>query len=128
MSKTELTFFSDLDKSVRPFSEEYRERGKNRRLREHRWLPYGMWTCVDGREVLFNRSYRPIWQRRPGQCAEKAKHGEWVPWKKQQYLFSDYDAPWRSGAAAKTTRVRVDRALSDFLSGEPMTRTRWVKP
>jgi hypothetical protein len=27
-------------------------------------LPYGMWTCADGREVLFNRNYDPIWGRR----------------------------------------------------------------
>jgi len=30
-----------------------------------RWheLPYGMWTCADGRQVLFNRFYEPILQR-----------------------------------------------------------------
>jgi hypothetical protein len=30
-------------------------------------LPYGKWTCPDGREVLFNRFYEPIWQRHPEQ-------------------------------------------------------------
>jgi hypothetical protein len=29
--------------------------------------PYGMWTCADSRQVLFNRRYRPILERRPGQ-------------------------------------------------------------
>jgi RecA-family ATPase len=29
--------------------------------------PYGKWTCADGREVLFNRSYWPILERRPAQ-------------------------------------------------------------
>jgi hypothetical protein len=32
----------------------------------NRWLslvPYGMWTCEDGREVLFNRVYAPIAER-----------------------------------------------------------------
>ena len=36
--------------------------------KEHqRWndLPYGRWTCADGRVVLFNRYYEPIWHR-PG--------------------------------------------------------------
>jgi hypothetical protein len=28
-----------------------------------RRLPYGSWTRADGREVLFNRHYQPIWQR-----------------------------------------------------------------
>jgi RecA-family ATPase len=30
-------------------------------------LPYGRWTCADGREVIFNRSYWPILERRPAQ-------------------------------------------------------------
>ena len=31
-----------------------------------RWmLPYGRWTCADGREVLFDRDYTPICQRTP---------------------------------------------------------------
>src|ERR1019366_697539 len=32
-------------------------------------MPFGKWTCADGREVLFNRNYKPIWQRYPGQAA-----------------------------------------------------------
>ena len=28
-----------------------------------RMLPYGKWTCSDGREVVFNREYQPIFQR-----------------------------------------------------------------
>lgn len=31
-----------------------------------RTLPYGIWTCADGREVLFNREYQPIAQRKDG--------------------------------------------------------------
>ena len=26
-------------------------------------LPYGLWTCDDGKEILFNREYQPIWER-----------------------------------------------------------------
>jgi hypothetical protein len=33
---------------------------------------YGKWRCADGREVLFNRGYTPIWQRYPGKPAERA--------------------------------------------------------
>lgn len=33
-----------------------------------RWsLPYGVWTCRDGREIIYDRRYRPIAQRLPGQ-------------------------------------------------------------
>ena len=37
-----------------------------------RWndLPYGMWTCADGREVLFNRFYEPIMQALGLRCLE----------------------------------------------------------
>jgi hypothetical protein len=57
---------------------------------ELRWrtIPYGKWTCVDGREVLFNRRYVPIWQRRPGGRAEPADPTEWVPWVEQEW-FAD---------------------------------------
>jgi hypothetical protein len=42
-----------------------------------RQLPYGKWTCADGREVVFNREYQPILQRLNGVCAY-ANPGEWV--------------------------------------------------
>jgi hypothetical protein len=42
----------------------------------HTELPYGLWTHDDGREVLFNRGYRPMWTRRPGQPAQPAKSDE----------------------------------------------------
>src|SRR4051812_34435506 len=35
-------------------------------------LPFGKWTCADGREVLYNRDYVALWQRRPGEPAEQA--------------------------------------------------------
>jgi hypothetical protein len=41
-------------------------------------LPYGKWTCPDGREVLFNRDYKPILERMPGQPAKPADPTEWV--------------------------------------------------
>src|SRR5262245_31093525 len=41
-------------------------------------VPYGKWTCADGREVLHNRAYRPILEKYPGQPARAARSGEWV--------------------------------------------------
>jgi hypothetical protein len=61
-----------------------------------RWrlaCPYGLWTCADGREVLFNRYYRPVYQRYPGQPAQTADPTEWVPHVSQQYFFNDGNAP-----------------------------------
>lgn len=45
-----------------------------------RWndIAYGMWTTKDGREVLFNRFYEPIWERRNGAAASRADGTEWV--------------------------------------------------
>jgi hypothetical protein len=57
-----------------------------------RALPYGMWTCADGREVLFNRSYQPLWQRRPGGRIEAADPCEYVLFKgRAQFFYSDWD-------------------------------------
>src|SRR3954451_6861436 len=53
-------------------------------------LPYGAWTCADGREVLFNRFYEPIWQRRPDEAPSAADPHEWVAWSKQDYFYDDF--------------------------------------
>ena len=52
-------------------------------------LPYGCWTCHDGREVLFNRFYEPIWQRYPGRDPEPADPTEWAQWKDQRWFYDD---------------------------------------
>lgn len=41
-------------------------------------MPYGAWRCADGREVLFNRGYYPIFERRPGGEAMRADPDEWI--------------------------------------------------
>jgi hypothetical protein len=56
---------------------------KTLEFRRHK-LPYGRWLTGDGREILFNRRYKPLWERRSG-GAERATvptpadRGEWVP-------------------------------------------------
>jgi hypothetical protein len=57
------------------------------------WCPYGQWTCGDGRRVLFNRDYCPIYERHPSQLGRVAQHDEWVPWVRQEWFFSDADSP-----------------------------------
>lgn len=52
-------------------------------------MPYGIWTCEDGREVLFNRFYEPIWERRPGEAATQADPRERVRFVKQAWLYDD---------------------------------------
>jgi hypothetical protein len=62
----------------------------------YRDLPYGIWTCADGRQVLFNRRYQPMWQRMPGEQASEANPDERIPFERQEWLYSDADPPWKS--------------------------------
>ena len=50
---------------------------------------YGRWRCSDGREVLFNRSYRPLWERRPGQPVKMANPKEWVDFETETFFWTD---------------------------------------
>jgi hypothetical protein len=64
-------------------------------------LPYGKWTCDDGREVLFNRDYKPMWQRLPHQQAESADPVEWVPHVRQEWFYDDSSVPWKNAASER---------------------------
>ena len=55
-----------------------------------RWMmPYGQWTCADGREVLFDRDYVPICERRPGQTPRRSNPKERIKWEAQDWLYED---------------------------------------
>jgi hypothetical protein len=51
--------------------------------------PYGIWTCADGRQVMFNRQYKPMWQRLPDGRVALADPSEWVHWQKQDWFYDD---------------------------------------
>lgn len=52
--------------------------GKVDRARRH-FMPYGLWVCANGREVLFDRQYRPLFERpAAGEPAVVADVCEWV--------------------------------------------------
>jgi hypothetical protein len=71
--------------------------------------PYGKWTCADGREVLFNRSYDPIWQRYPDVAVEPADPDEWVPFVKQRWFWLEHVA-----YSFQTRRELAVAALSEW--------------
>ena len=85
-------------------------------------LPYGCWTCADGREVLFNRAYKPIWQRWPDGLVTRANPDERVKWIQQEFYFNDGDAPFwptwstrrRLTAERKATKARCESVLVDW--------------
>jgi hypothetical protein len=57
-------------------------------------LPYGKYTCRSGRELLFNRGYRPIWERVEG-VTTLANYDEWVSGiERRDYFFNDGNPPW----------------------------------
>jgi hypothetical protein len=78
--------------------------------------PYGKWTCADGREVLFNRQYWPILERRPGEKPKPANPSERIPWKQQDYFFDDGNSPWlrRRRKVAADTLARCNRVLAEW--------------
>jgi hypothetical protein len=52
-------------------------------------LPYGKWTCGDGREILFGRSYIPLHQRLASGEVSEADRNERVPFVKQEWFYTD---------------------------------------
>jgi hypothetical protein len=81
-----------------------------------RWndLPYGMWTCEDGRQVLFNRFYEPILLRRAGSLPEPADPKERVDFCRQEWFYGDEHTE-------NQMRILASSALASFLSRSPMS-------
>jgi hypothetical protein len=94
---------------------------RNKQERMMREYPYGIWTCADGREYLFNRRYRPIHRRMPGCPGENCLDPmELVPWVDQQWFYGG-NVPWDRGKDAMATCDRCEKALRDFWDGFPVT-------
>lgn len=77
-----------------------------------KWLPYGKWTCSNGREILFNRDYQPIWECSPNETPKAANPNEWVDNIEQEktVFFYDGSTPMRS------RKAKAQKALNEFLS------------
>jgi hypothetical protein len=78
-----------------------------------RWaeLPYGLWVCASGREVIFNRYYEPLWQR-VDDCVLPADSDEWVQWKTQGWFYNDADTRNHADLCC-----RLDAILAAFKDG-----------
>jgi hypothetical protein len=66
-----------------------------------------MWTCANGREVLFNRFYVPIAERPSSTApAVAADPFEWVRWRRQEHYFHDgsFRSPYRAKDHAQVER------------------------
>jgi hypothetical protein len=67
-------------------------------------FPYGMWTTSNGRQVIFDRAYRPLWERSIG-VVRNADASEWVrDIAYSQFFFDDGQLPYRQCAGMKQLR------------------------
>lgn len=57
-------------------------------------LPYGKWKCADGREVLFNRDYCPIWDRSSDGLVVPIEPDTYVAHEDSEFYFGDGNAPY----------------------------------
>jgi hypothetical protein len=74
-----------------------------------RWndLAYGVWKTSDGRQVVFNRFYEPVWQRVGGVISD-ADASEWVKNIVSENFFYD------DGHTEAQRRARARRRLIEW--------------
>jgi hypothetical protein len=77
-------------------------------LEKVRPTPYGAWRCADGREVLYNRNYQPIWERLPDGTVRPADPSEWVRDIVEHRWF------WDDGTMHKDVMKRADAVLREW--------------
>ena len=75
-------------------------------------LPYGQWVCAEGRIVIFNRRYSPLWERLSNGVVQRANPHEWVKWVSQSWFDLG------SARYERDARERLRKVLRDFLDGK----------
>lgn len=98
-----------------------RRKGSATEMIDRLSIPYGMYKCNNGREVLFNREYQPIWTRNKekGEIAEQADPKEWIKFKEQLWFYNDFATP----IGNKKVNQACRRILDAFLNGRPVGKT-----
>ena len=81
-------------------------------------FPYGKWTCADGREVLFNRYYNPIWSRSPNGTVTEADPAERIPFVHQIWFYTPKNPPWYSSRTLK----KCEAILAAWTGAAPVVR------
>jgi hypothetical protein len=92
----------------------------DRRKHRRENLPYGMWICADGREVLHNRRYKPIWERRDGivSAAHRNEHVEHVA---AIWFYDDGDTGLNHAALCR----RLASIVAEFWMGMSLDHHIW---
>lgn len=96
-----------------------------RRILFQMWLPYGKWTCHNGREILFNRHYEPVWERKiidKDYIALRANPHEWVEdIAETVHYYNDGNPPHKDKQSLQTCLNVLDDfgAIYDMLMNMP---------
>jgi hypothetical protein len=91
-------------------------------------LPYGLWTCASGREVLFNRGYNPMWHREPGQPAEPVHWDTWVDFVRSGWFYVDRSPPRQTSPDRRRFTAGLSSVLEAFKAGQPIPADAFVTP
>ena len=67
----------------------------NKREIYRNFLPYGKWICSGGREVLFNRNYKPLLERN-GNCLSFANPNETIKNINEIFYYDDGCPPYEN--------------------------------
>jgi len=86
------------------------------------FYPYGVRVCDDGSQVMFDRSYRPMWSR-PGErtIATRADPAQWIEWVGMYFFHDDRPAPEHS----KVMQECLIHVMQQFIGGGPLIVRRW---
>lgn len=58
------------------------------------YFPYGKCTCTDGREILFNRDYSPIWERSAFGEVKNIQPNVAIQYDSREFYYDDRTAPY----------------------------------
>jgi hypothetical protein len=92
-------------------------------------IPYGLYICIDGSQVLHDRNYVPThWRAGDGHLAEPVPllpdgRGRWCSHDKQGYFFVGGSHPIGRRANSKSVKaaiVRGETILERFITGQPV--------
>jgi hypothetical protein len=83
-------------------------------------LPYGKWICADGKEVLFNRDFQPIWEKSPAEMPRPTDRDAQYEHVKEKWFFGDRDPPWSNERSLRRClEARRAFGVPDSIESEP---------
>lgn len=86
-------------------------------------MPYGMWRQADGREVIFNRQYIPMFERNGGGGVRKILEYCRINFEEEHFFRDDATHnPREAGEKGKASSSRCIDILIAFLCSEDLSK------